>query len=132
VGDVDLVVYTRTGEQRVVPIAIQNERRRESAMTLELSGWSTRGGNPAPVSTVSLEPQQFTLAPCAEQNVTLVIKVEGGVGGRENETRDVDACLVARADLRLLGCEHRPVRIAVAILPRDCDPFRIDCGCACC
>ena len=45
---------------------------------------------------------------------------------------DVDDCLVAVADLRLVGCDHRPLRIAVAILPRDCDPFRVSCGCTCC
>jgi hypothetical protein len=45
---------------------------------------------------------------------------------------DVDRCLVAYADLRIKGCDLRSVRVAVAILPRDCEAFTVDCGCSCC
>jgi hypothetical protein len=126
---VDVVVYTRVGEQRVVPIAVTNERRRERTISLELSSWTTPGGNAGPVDTVLLEPREFTLAPCGEQHVTLVIKA--GAADREN-LADVDSCQVITADLRLVGCDHRSVRIAVAILPRFCDPYWISCGCTCC
>jgi hypothetical protein len=44
---------------------------------------------------------------------------------------DVDRCLVSYADLRIKGCDLRSVRIAVAILPRDCDAYVVDCACAC-
>jgi hypothetical protein len=136
----------------VIELAIENERQREKAITLELSEWSTRGGSKAPVETVLLEPKTFTLAACAEQRVTLVARV-GAVdrtpdpAGEKRETGagdavanlpdrtklpDVDDCVVATADLRLVGCDHRPLRIAVAILPRDCDPYRVHCGCTCC
>jgi hypothetical protein len=139
VGDVDLALYARVGEERVVPITVANERRRERTMSLELSSWATHGGRPAPVHTVALEPREFTLAPCAEQHVKLTVRVRGE-GRADDEpgkdTRealaDVDRCEVVTADLRLVGCDHRPVRIAVAILPRTCDGFRISCGCACC
>ncbi len=140
IGDVDITVYTRVGEERVVPMVIENERRRESRIKLELSNWTTRAGNPAPVETVRLEPVEFTIEPCGSKEVTLAIKVaaphvvpvEGE--GREptEEPRDVDACLVVTADMRLEGCDHRPVRIAAAILPRYCDPCRVGCGCSCC
>jgi len=30
------------------------------------------------------------------------------------------------------GCEMRPVRIALALLPRDCADYKVDCGCSCC
>jgi hypothetical protein len=134
IGDVDIVVYARVGEQRVVPIVVENEHRRESDVRLELSEWTTRAGNAAPVQTVVLEPTEFKLAPCGRENVTLALRVEAAAGEqREGEApKDVETCLVATADLRLLGCEHRPVRIAVAIVPRYCDPCRIACGCCCC
>ena len=45
---------------------------------------------------------------------------------------DVDRCLVSYADLRIKGCDLRSVRVAVAILPRDCEAFTVDCGCSCC
>ena len=152
IGDVDIVVYTRMGEQRVVPLEVENERRRESKIRLELSNWTTRSGNPAPVETVSLEPAEFTIEPCEKKRVTLVLKVDpvptdkanpagakakppaakaGGDQGAELPA-DVDNCLVVTADLRLEGCEHRPVRIAAAILPRYCEPVRVGCGCGCC
>jgi len=143
-GDVDLAVYARLGERRVVPIAVENERRREKSVKLELSDWTTRGGNPGPVQTARLEPQEFTLAPCGEQDVVLVVEVQpaeqagavtrDAVAGDEGPSRlpDVDGCEVVTADLRLVGCDRRPIRIAVAVLPRDCDPYGVHCGCTCC
>jgi len=146
VGDVDVVVYTRMGERRVVPISVANERRREKSIKLELSSWTTRGGDTGFVETVSLEPDEFTLEPCGEQDVMLVIEVPGkqpdaGAGRKPTATDvpeqrkrrpDMDSCQVVTADLRLVGCDHRSVRIAAAILPRDCDPYRVSCGCTCC
>jgi hypothetical protein len=91
-----------------------------------------------------LEPKTFSLPPCGEQNVTLVVKItdteETGAAAegdaddtsQRKQLPDVDDCLVATADLRLVGCDHRPLRIAVAIVSRDCDPYRVHCGCTCC
>lgn len=137
IGDVDLVMYARVGEQRVIPIVVENPRRREKSVTVELGNWRTRGGGAVPVDTVDIEPKAFTLPPCGEQKITLVVSVRpldqtSGDQQSNGGKRDVDTCLVATADLTLVGCDHRPIRIAVAILPRDCDPFRIDCGCGCC
>jgi len=139
IGDVDFAIYSRVGEQRVLPIVIENERRRETQVTAELSAWTTRGGKAVPVETVGLEPKVFTLPACGVQKVTLVVKVNGDpaiAGAAEanqpNRATDVDDCLVATADLRLTGCDCRPLRIAVAILPRDCDPCEVSCGCSCC
>jgi len=50
----------------------------------------------------------------------------------DRELPDVDRCVVAYADLRVKGCDLRSIRIAVAVLPRDCEPFVVDCGCSCC
>lgn len=144
IGDVDFAVYSRVGEQRVIPIVVENERRREKQITLELSGWTTRSGKPAPVDTVLLEPKTFTLAACAEQKITLIVKIRSDDAANPNPNpnqdqppernplSDVDDCLVATADIRLIGCDHRPIRVAVAILPRDCDPYEVSCGCTCC
>lgn len=160
IGDVDLAVYSRVGEQRVIPIVVENERHRDKEISLELSAWTTRGGKPAPVDTVLLEPKTFSLPACGEQTVTLIVRAkddgptpgggtsdaQGGKGeapggkavehpstdATSRKFPDVDDCLVATADLRVVGCDHRPIRIAVALLPRDCDPFRVHCGCTCC
>jgi hypothetical protein len=150
IGEVDFVVYARVGEQRVIPIVVENERRREKDITVELSPWRTRGGGAAPVDTVTVEPKTFRLPRCGEQEVVILARVREpaavtpapgaetanipGVPEREtqHELRDVDGCVVVTADLTLVGCDHRPIRIAIAILPRECDPFRLICGCGCC
>ena len=112
-------------------------RNCETQITLELSNWTSKGGKESPVSTVVLTPTTFTLAPCEEKEIVLVVKVgDLGQPGNDNPDRtrvpDVDDCVVAVADLRLEGCDHRPLRIAIAILPRTCDPYRVECGCSCC
>ena len=152
IGDVDLAVYSHSGEQRVISLVVENERHREAQISLELSSWTTSGGNPAPVETLLLEPKTFTLPPCGEQEVTLAVRIldvkgdedrpgedspskaeaKTKAGEERTRLRDVDNCLVATTDLRLVGCDHRPLRIAVAILPRSCDPYRVSCGCTCC
>ena len=45
---------------------------------------------------------------------------------------DVTTCAVSYADLQIKGCDLRSVRIAVAVLPRDCDAYKVDCACGCC
>lgn len=55
------------------------------------------------------------------------------VGDRaERVLPDVDHCAVSYADLRIAGCDLRSIRIAVAVLPRDCDAYVVDCCCSCC
>ena len=141
INDADLVVYSRVGERRVVPITIDNCRRRERTITLELSKWSRSGGRASEVSVQSaLSPQEFTLKACEEQVVTLVVETKFEQGGDEAGADaaasrlgfDVDDCLVLYADLRVEGCDIRPVRIALTLLPRDCDAYQISCCCSCC
>ena len=100
-----------------------------------ISVWAT-----AAVEIVT--PTSFTIEPCGEAKVLLVVEIGGdqvkserlevgdvrGVRG----VRDLHDCVVAYADLRVKGCDIRSVRIAVAILPRDCDDFVIDCQSGCC
>jgi hypothetical protein len=141
IGDVDLVVYARVGETRVVPITVENERRRETEVKAELSTFTTRGGKEGLVQG-AVRPEEFKLEPCGHQNLVLVFRAAGqdkaadhvrtADAVQQRELPDVDTCEVLTADLRLVGCDHRSIRIAAAILPRDCDPFRVSCGCTCC
>jgi hypothetical protein len=149
IGDVDLVVYARIGERRVVPVMIENPRRREKEIKLELSEWTSRGGKPSQV-TAQIDPAEgFTLQPCEERQVIIVINVPAGdvispnpnnpdnPAGTPGSTvprrrLDVDECEVVYADLRVTGCDIRPIRIALAILPYDCGAYEIDCRCGCC
>jgi hypothetical protein len=129
-----LVVYSRLGERRVVPISIANERRREREVTLELSAFTTRGGREVPVTGSILGPRTFTLAPCEEKAVVIVVESSAHIGDREPKAPiDVDDCTVAVADLRVEGCDIRcPIGIGVVLLPLDCDAYDVACGCSCC
>jgi hypothetical protein len=151
--DIDLVVYSRVGERRVVPITISNERRRERDVTLELSAFKSKGGRDVPVKGAIVGASKFVLAPCEERAVTIVVTSSepgSSVGDVSTQTptdvnaptptdvntptpTDVDDCLVAVADLRVEGCDIRcPIGIAVVLLPLDCDTFDVKCACGCC
>src|SRR5262245_38108411 len=81
IGDVDLAIYSRLGEQRVIPIVVENERRREKQVALELSAWMKKGGKTATVEMVMLEPKIFMIPACGEQKVTVIVKTwEWGYG----------------------------------------------------
>ncbi len=141
IGDVDLVAYTRVGEQRVVPIEVHNPRRREREIEIELGPFTTRAGKPAGVVVTLIGGGKVTLAPCATHELILVVRVgtadgKGGddviVLGEGEQVVDVDDCLVAVADLRIVGCDMRAQRIALAILPRRCAVHEIECQHGCC
>jgi hypothetical protein len=136
IGDADLVVRARLGERRVLPVTIENDRRREREIRLELSEFTSRGGRPGIVKGGLLSPAEFTLGPCQTGQSVIGIDVEGADAEKGDEARrrpDVDDCEVAYADLRIVGCDNRPVRIAVAVLPRDCHAYPVDCcSCGCC
>jgi hypothetical protein len=161
VYDADLVVYTRVAELRVVPLMIENSRRREREVKVSISEFSCKDKD-VNVSGLLLEPTTFKLGPCEEQEVILVVRsapktdkptpapnpnepgstpttpnrpadvANAVIGTRRIDVPDVEECTVCYADLRVEGCDMRPIRIAVAILPRDCDPYEIDCHCGCC
>ncbi len=122
----DLLVYGRLGETRVVPFVIENRRHREREIALHISDWKTVGGGSADVTTVELEPATFELKPCSRRIVQLRFSIAA------EERREVETCVVACADLTVDGCDMKPLRIAVAILPLECGPYCIDCSCGCC
>jgi hypothetical protein len=164
VVNADLLVYARLGETRVVPVTIENNIRREREVDVELSDWTTNGKQEVNVEG-RIEPDaKFTLKPCEERTVTILVRVtpggvrrntdkadsgeragadearppqannQGDIRAEPNRERlpDVDNCTVFYADLRVKGCDIRPVRIALAVMPRDCDAYRINCQCGCC
>lgn len=159
VTDADLVVEMRFGERRIVPIIIKNPWRRERDIELELSSWTNIDPEFQVRGEIATEAA-FKLAPCGQAEVVLLIGVAAEkagadvVAGKPLDTKppaskaavheqrqvgtptrkmpDVTRCEVAYADLRIKGCDMRSIRIAVAILPRTCDAFTVDCGCACC
>jgi hypothetical protein len=145
--DADLVVYARAGEQRIVPITIENSSRREREIRLELGSWATQGGRKIELDVqAALSPAQFSLAGCESREVLMALRLGWGGDLKEGQVReanevfvtadrqlpDLDDCVVLYSDLRIEGCDIRPVRIAVAVLPRDCGAYEIDCRCSCC
>ena len=46
-------------------------------------------------------------------------------------TTDVESCVSAYADVRFEGCA-RPLRVAVVVLPAECDAVDVGCDCGCC
>jgi hypothetical protein len=130
VSDADLLVEGRVGERRIVSLEIENSWRRPRDIELELSSW-TKTPDGTEVAAEIVGPASFTLGPCDEKLVALAITI-GGTAVDRDQTVDVADCAVAYADLRIKGCDIRSVRIAVAILPRDCDAYRVDCACGCC
>jgi len=142
INDADLVVYARLGEVRIVPIRLENHRRRSREITLDLGDLRTSSGRSVPLEATIVGEQSFELQPCDERVVTVTIrpgqvdwddeKYGDGEGEQSRNAPDVDDCLVAYTDLRVAGCDIRPIRIAVALLPRDCDAYVAECGCGCC
>lgn len=140
IGDVDLVVYTRLGETRVVPVEIHNPRRREREVEIQLSDFATRGGKPAGVTAQVIGAGKVTIEACGTHELIIVTQVrpvdqpdvQGLPRDADDRIPEVDDCVVAVADLRIVGCDTRPVRIAVAIRPRRCDAYQVACQHECC
>jgi hypothetical protein len=145
VSDADLVIEARLGERRIIPIVIENHWRRERDIELELSSW-TKVDDKVAITAHILSETAIKLAPCGEAHVVIGVTVGSDTVAPPppNPTTnapppvdrlplpDVDRCLVSYADLRIKGCDLRSIRIAVAVLPRDCDAYTVDCDCCCC
>jgi hypothetical protein len=161
VPDADVVVRARAGEVRVVPFRLHNPWRREREVTLEVGPWHVCAGDGVEVRA-RLEETSLVLKPCEDRVVRLLVTAtgttdDGEQGGaeqgrdekatpakasrtaeREEQARvvtrrggDVESCVSAYADVRFEGCA-RPQRVAVVVLPADCDPVEVGCDCGCC
>ena len=143
VCDADVLVHTRCNETRRIPVTFENDTRREKPVTLTLDKFVSAGGKDVGFGG-QLSETAFTLGPCGEHTVivTVQVKCDSFGGGTQppsstdnpNNVRrgTLDRCEVAYATLRAEGCLVRPVVIAVAVLPDDCDAYRRPCGCGCC
>jgi hypothetical protein len=161
VEDADVLVHARCGEVRRIPVTFENDSRREKPVTLELEKFVTAGGRDVKWAA-TLSEASFTLKPCSEHTVLVSVGVvcatdnpntpadrpptgpndpapPAGTAGTPTVTvaagarlGTVDRCEVAYATLRAEGCLVRPVVLAVAVLPNDCDDYRRPCSCGCC
>jgi len=158
VCDADVLIHARCGEVRRIPLTFENDTRRDRPVTLEIGKFLTSGGRDLGWSA-QLSETQFTLHPCDEHTVKLLVTIncttEKGpndpatprsenIAGTPRSSIDVDAsgqripggsvdrCEVGYATIRAEGCLTRPVTVAIAVLPDDCDDFRHSCGCSCC
>lgn len=162
VVNADMLVYAHVGESRIIPVTIENHLRREREVELELSEWTTHSKEQVKVTGRVGPETKLTLKPCDDVTVFIAVQTAPETGkpnvpgtGPNVETNnptgkpkvtasdeatipprsqfpDVDECTVFYADLRVKGCDIRSMRIALALLPRDCAPNRIDCQCGCC
>ena len=143
VCDADVLVHARCNETRRIPITFENDTRREKPVKLTLEAFVSAGGKDVGFGG-QLSETAFTLGPCDEHTVivTAQVKCDSFSGGTQTPgTKDgpdnikrgtLDRCEVAYATLRAEGCLVRPVVIAVAVLPDDCDDYRRPCSCGCC
>lgn len=138
--DADVAIYAHLGETRIITLLVTNDRLRDKDIRVALGGFTDRAGKPAPIKGGLFAPTEFKLAPCASQTVVMAIET-GPLAPSSGETRpganieklpDVENCTVYYSDLRVDGCEMRPLRIALAILPRDCGVYKIECRTCCC
>jgi hypothetical protein len=163
VCDADVLVHARCNEIRRIPVTFDNETRRERPVKLVLEQFVTAGGRPLGWDA-KLSETEFTLRPCGEHTVSILVQVRCDTFGGEKPTGEkptgekpggnqptgatvdrpsvssatntrlgsVDRCEVAYATLRADGCLIRPIVVAVAVLPDDCDAYRRPCACGCC
>jgi hypothetical protein len=74
-------------------------------------------------------PARGKVAPAAPAPPAEDVRASAFVTGRGGA--DVESCARAYADVRVEGCA-RPQRVAVVVLPGDCDPVDVGCDCGCC
>jgi hypothetical protein len=85
--------------------------------------------SPAPPagSTPGANPGNLTAVP-----MDAGVRVAGTAAARDDVFGTVDRCEVGYATIRAEGCLTRPIVVAIAVLPDDCDASRHGCGCGCC
>ncbi len=86
-------------------------------------------------STQRPEPQTATGRRTAAQRAAVAKEAEEGDSAEREgdfEPVDVDDCEVGYITIRVGGCLVRPIVVAIAVLPRDCDAYHVSCSCSCC
>jgi hypothetical protein len=127
--DADLVIVARVGERRVIPLVLHNEWRRERPVTIGVSAF--RPCDPCAEDVeiaVDTEPRgELVLAACSRTVVDIIVALPD----KNRDKMPLTRCTTMYGDISTDGCA-RPVRLAVVVLPRECDAHEIDCcGCGC-
>jgi hypothetical protein len=161
VPEADVIVRARAGEVRVVPFRLHNPWRREREVSLEVRAVleeekvvlgpcedrvvrllvSTRGvrgdgsttgeDKNATKDTTKDTTKDAASNDAMGQEAMVGSRVDAMVGPTGRRTTDVESCASAYADVRFEGCA-RPQRVAVVVLPADCDAVEVGCDCGCC
>jgi hypothetical protein len=127
--DADLVIVARIGERRVVPLVLHNEWRRERPITVGVSAF--RPCDPCSedveIAVTSRPTGEVVLAPCSRTVIDIIVDLPD----LNREKAPLTRCTTVYGDISTDGCA-RPVRLAVVVLPHECDAHEIDCcGCSC-
>jgi hypothetical protein len=137
-------------------------RKVRENVDVDVSDVRSSGGNVLPWEAIARPGGPLTLEPCSTTKLELIVhitcqrdavqpKAASTRGARDTvrETAkeakeierladlrelcpDVDRCEVGYITVRLAGCLIRPIVVAIAVLPRDCDVYRAGCACTCC
>lgn len=76
IGDADIVVYSRCGEVRVIPIALDNDTRKvREDVALDVSDVRSAGGRILPWDVSLLPEGRLNLEPCSTTHLQLVVRV---------------------------------------------------------
>jgi len=139
-ADADVLVTARPGERRVIPIDVRNPTHRPVAVTLDPGPWTSCDGNQVAVRSVVRPDDEVLVAGCSSREFLLLVEI-GGLGDdaakpgdlRDDYRQDVPlrCCTTLTSDVRVNGC-GTTLRVAINVLPVDCDPVPVTCcGCGC-
>ncbi len=130
-GDEDLEVRAVLEDEKIVlkPCEDRIVRLLISTRGVDDDGvWSPRDNRGANDAAVPTEPvaaaKRARTAGAGREPVDVV-------AGATRRTSDVESCVSAYADVRFEGCA-RPQRVAVVVLPAECDAVETGCDCGCC
>jgi hypothetical protein len=127
--DADLLIVARVGERRIIPLVLHNEWRRERPVTIGVSAFRPCDpcADDVEISVATAPTGELVLPPCSRTVVDVIVTLPEKGRDKNPFTRST----TVYGDISTDGCA-RPVRLAVVVLPRDCDAHDIDCcGCGC-
>jgi hypothetical protein len=119
----DMIVL-KPCEDRVVRLLISTRGANDDGSS------STRNANDANDSAVPAESTDAAGKAAKPTRTAGGKPVDVAVDTRRRTT-DVESCVSAYADVRFEGCA-RPQRVAVGVLPAECDAIEVGCDCGCC
>jgi hypothetical protein len=138
-ADADVLITARPGERRVIPIEVRNPTHRDVTVTVDPGPWTSCDGNQVGVQSIVRPAAEVTIAGCSSHEFLLVVET-GGVSQDPTTPGDVKdnylqgaplrCCATLTSDIRINGC-GTTLRVAINVLPLDCDPVEVTC-CGCC